>query len=244
MEDGQKTALITGAGARIGRAIALRLAGEGYAVGAHYRTSEAAAAALVAEITARGGRARSFQVDLEPPAGPERLAEQVLDAWGRIDVLINNASVWTPLPIDALSSEAIDRILAVNLRSPFLLSARLGRAMQEAEGGAIIHILDAAIDRPRASYIAYAAAKAGLAMTTRGLARALAPTVRVNAVAPGPVLLPEATKPERAEAIRKTVPLGRIGKAEDVVEAVVYLLGADYTTGTILTVDGGRSIAS
>jgi pteridine reductase len=237
-----KTALITGAGARIGRALALRLAREGYEIGAHYRSSQQGVASLIGEIEAGGGSARSFRIDLAQPDAAEELAEQVLTAWDRIDLLINNASVWTPASLETLTSEEMDRILAVNLRSPFLLSTRLGRAMQRTGGGGIIHILDAAIERPRPEYIAYAAAKAGLAATTRGLARLLAPTVRVNAVAPGPVLLPESIAPEQAEAIRRSVPLQRIGKPEDVMEAVVYLLGADYATGTILTVDGGRSI--
>jgi NAD(P)-dependent dehydrogenase (short-subunit alcohol dehydrogenase family) len=242
MSQQQKTALITGAGARIGRALALRLAREGYAIGAHYRSSEKAVASLIDEIEARGGHARGFHVDLARPEAADHLAGAALAEWGRIDLLINNASVWTPVSLDALTPEKVDRILAVNLRSPFLLSVRLGRAMVQAGGGGIIHILDAAIDRPRSEYLAYAATKAGLAATTRGLASALAPTVRVNAVAPGPVLLPEATKLEQAEAIRRTVPLARIGKPEDVVGAVLYLLDAPYVTGTTLTVDGGRSI--
>ena len=238
----EKTALITGAGARIGRALALRLAREGYTIGAHYRSSQQGVASLISEIEAGGGHARSFRIDLAQPDAADELAEQVLAEWGRIDLLVNNASVWTPATLDTLTAEEMDRILAVNLRSPFLLSARLGRAMQQAGGGGIIHILDAAIDRLRSEYLAYAAAKAGLAATTHGLARLLAPTVRVNAVAPGPVLLPEGTAPERADAIRRSVPLRRIGRPADVIEAVIYLLGADYATGTILTVDGGRSI--
>jgi pteridine reductase len=150
--------------------------------------------------------------------------------------------LWEATPLATLSAEEVDRALAINLRSPFLLAVRLGRAMKEAGEGVIINVLDWSVDRPYADYLPYGIAKAGLAAATRGLARGLAPEVRVNGVAPGAVLLPEGIDHKEADTIRRAIPLQRIGQPSDVAEAVVYLALAEYVSGTILTIDGGRSV--
>lgn len=242
MNEDHKCALVTGAGTRLGRALAISLAGQGFTICAHYHTSEAGVASLVESIVSEGGRAKAIKGDLSKPEVAEEIAGSALDEMGRIDLLINNASVWKPTPLDSLSADQFDEILTINLRSHFLLSVRLGLVMKRNGSGHIINILDWSVDRPYADHIPYGIAKAGLAAATKGLARALAPEVRVNAVAPGAVLLPDATDPEQAEAIRRATPLHRIGKPEDVTGAVLYLIEADYATGTTITIDGGRSI--
>lgn len=237
-----KVGLVTGAARRVGRAIALRLAREGMAVAIHYHRSRDEAESLLREIVDAGGVARAFAADLAAPGGPAELARSVLSSFGRVHLLVNSASIWLRTPVLALDPEEFDRTVAVNLRSPFLLAALLGRSMKENGEGLIVNVLDWSIDRPYPDYIPYGITKAGLAAATRGLARALAPEVRVNAVAPGAVLLPEGTDAEEAEAARRATALRRIGDPADVAEAVVYFLRAPFTTGATLVVDGGRSL--
>jgi NAD(P)-dependent dehydrogenase (short-subunit alcohol dehydrogenase family) len=235
-------AVVTGAAARLGRAIALRLAREGYAIASHYNSSDAAAASLAEEIRRGGGVASLHRADFALPGAADQLAAEILRLHPAVRLLVNNASVWKKQPIEQLDQPEIEASLRVNLVAPMLLSAALGRAMRSHGGGAIVNLLDWSIKRPYADYIPYTIAKAGLAAATRGLARALAPEVRVNALAPGPILLREgATEEERAAVIR-SVPMGRIGTPEEVAQAVVYLAGATFVTGTILSIDGGRSL--
>ncbi len=242
MKQSGKTALITGAARRVGRTIALRLAAEGMVVAVHANSSSRAAEMLVAEIRSAGGAARAYDFDLAGSEQAEALARAVLADYPQVDLLVNNASTWPRTPIASLTPEEFDRTLAVNLRSPFLLALALGREMKRSGSGLIVNMLDWSIDRPYPDYVPYGIAKAGLWAATRGLARALAPEVRVNGVAPGTVLLPQGIDEGRAEAIRRAIPMGRVGDPDDIADAIVYLLGAEYATGTILTVDGGRSL--
>jgi pteridine reductase len=211
-------------------------------VAVHANSSSRAAETLVAEIRSAGGAARVYAFDLAGPEQAEALAHAVLADHAQVDLLVNNAATWPRTPIASLTPEEFDRILAVNLRSPFLLALALGREMKRRGSGLIVNMLDWSIDRPYPDYVPYGVAKAGLWAATRGLARALAPEVRVNGVAPGTVLLPEGIDEGRAEAIRRAIPMGRVGNPGDIADAIVYLLGAEYATGTILTVDGGRSL--
>lgn len=235
-------ALVTGAALRVGRVIALRLAREGYDIMAHCHESTEAARTLAREIHAAGGSARLIQTDLALPGASGRLAEEALRWGGELRLVVNNASVWERQPLVGLQEPEVERCLRVNLLAPFLLGATLGLAMRSAGGGSIVNLLDWSIERPYPDYIPYTAAKAGLASATRGLARALAPEVRVNGIAPGPVLLHDGATPEERESVLRSVPLARIGSPEEVAEAVVYLAGARFVTGTILTLDGGRSL--
>jgi pteridine reductase len=241
-ESDKKVALVTGAGARVGQRIALRLAESGLAIAAHYHTSSSGAAELVTAIRSDGGIAESYGVDLSTSEGASDLAHAVRADFGRIDLLVNNASVWEKTPLDSLTEEQFDRLMMVNLRSPFFLSLTVGRWMKEQGAGTIVNLLDWSVDRPYPNHVPYGITKAALAAATRGLARALAPEVRVNAVSPGAVLLPEGIGTDHAEEILEAIPMKRIGSPDDVAEAILYLLHAPYVTGTILTVDGGRSL--
>lgn len=236
------TALITGAAVRVGRSIALRLAGEGMLVVIHVRSSQTEGLSLVREIEAAGGRARIHVADFEQPEAAERLAKEALAESDRIDLLVNNASIWPRAPIGTTGPEDLDRVLAINLRAPFLLALAIGRDMKRNGKGAIVNILDWSYERPYADQVPYAISKAGLAAATLGLARALAPQVRVNGISPGPILPAEGMGREAIDPIIRAVPLGRFGAPEDIAEGVVFLARSSYVTGTILRIDGGRAL--
>lgn len=237
-----RIALVTGAGRRVGRAIALGLAADGFDLALHYNRSQEEIDSLTRAIGEAGRRAVAISADLSQPDGPGRLSAAALEAFGQCDLLVNNASSWPRTPIDDLTETEFDATLAVNLRAPFLLAVTIARGMRTQGSGLILNLLDWSIERPYPDFIPYGIAKAGLAAATRGLARALAPQIRVNAIAPGTVLLPEGIDPEHAEAIRRAIPMGRVGEPGDIVGAIRYLIDAPYITGAILTVDGGRSL--
>lgn len=234
------TALVTGGAVRVGREIALELARAGADVLLHYRSSEGAARATAEAIRALGRRCTTIAGDLGRPADLEAVA-----AAGRpADVLVNSASVFPRQPLDALTVDAWDEVMDVNLRAPFFLAARIGLAMRERGRGVIVNIADYAAKRPYPGYLPYCISKAALVAATEGLARTLAPDVRVNTVAPGTVLWGEDAPEEQREKIRRATPLKREGAPEDVARAVRFLVeGSDFITGAFLTVDGGRLIA-
>jgi pteridine reductase len=236
-------ALVTGGARRIGRAIVEMLAAEGMRVVIHHRRSGEEADALASTIRAGGGEAQTLGADLGDARAVERLADAASERLGGVDVLINNASVFYPTPVDDLDLAVWDDNLAVNLTAPYLLGIRLGRAMRARGAGKIVNLGDStAPARPYRDYLPYSVAKAGVVALTRGLARALAPQVQVNCVAPGPILLPAGAGPDEEARLIKRTPLGRIGDPRDVAAAVLYLLREDYVTGATLAVDGGRSI--
>jgi len=238
-----RTALVTGAARRLGRAIAEDLAAGGARVAVHYRGSAAEAAAVVDGIRDRGGEAVSFAADLGDARAVEALAAAVGARLGPVDILVNNASVFARRPIDTLEPDEWDATLAVNLTAPFRLALRLGRAMRARGAGKIVNLTDIAAARPYGDYLPYGVSKAGLVALTRGLARALAPAVQVNAVAPGPVLEPIDGTPEGNAAILRRTPAGRFGGTSDVVRAVRFLIeSSDFVTGTTVVVDGGRAL--
>jgi pteridine reductase len=234
------TALITGAAVRVGRALALALAEDGHRVIAHYGRSESEAASLVAEIHAAGGEAVALQADLAGAEEVERLAREAESVWDGVDVLVNNASVFPPEPLLETDAELWDRTLAVNLRAPFLLTRALAPGMKRRGRGLIVNLADLAGLQAWKGYAAHGVSKAGLVHLTRSAARALAPEVRVNAIAPGTVLPPDDLDDAEVEALARRAPLGRIGSPADVVAALRYLVAADFVTGEVLTVDGGR----
>lgn len=237
-----RVALVTGGAHRVGRGIALALAAAGADVAIHYNASAGPATATVATLEALGQRALAVQADLADPAAVAPLFERVLAHFGRLDVLVNSAAIMERVDVLAMTVAQWDRTLNTNLRAPFLCSQIAGRHMLAAGGGAIINISDVAGLEPWPSYAHHSASKAGLIMLTRVFARALAPSVRVNAVAPGPVAKPQGWDDPRWEAVWGKLPLKRAGTAEDVGEAVVYLAGARFVTGTVLVVDGGDSL--
>jgi pteridine reductase len=237
-----KVALVTGGGTRVGAAIVRGLAAAGCDVIIHHATSVAGAQAVAAEVTQMGRRAIPLRADLTDRAALEALAERAVAEAGRVDVLVHSASNFDRESPDALTKEAWDRAFALNATAPYQLTLALLPALRRV-GGCVIAITCMSASRPWKNYVAYSASKAALANMVQGLALALAPEVRVNAVAPGSVLPPADYDEERLARIRARIPLGRIGAAEDVARAVVFVAQNDYMTGQTLTVDGGRSIA-
>lgn len=237
-------ALVTGGHRRVGLAIARALADRGCDVHLTHHRGQDAATDAVAELSAYGVRASSHRVDLRDPEAVCALADEVWEDAGRLDVLVNNAAVYPATPLPELTLADWRDCLAVNLDAPLLLSRTLGLRMREAGGGAIVNLVDWAADRPYRGYLPYFVSKAGLLALTRGLALELAPEVRVNAVSPGPVLLPEGTSEATRRAVERATPLG-LGAPEAVADAVVFLLAsAAYSTGAVLHVDGGRHLES
>ena len=241
MELKGKVALVTGAGTRVGRAIALALGKAGMRVAVHYSSSQKGARDTAEEIVRGGSEARTLPGDLMDPATGPRLVEHTVKVFGALDVLVNSAAVMLRTPVGEVLVEDWDAMFALNLRAPFFLAQVAARAMGE-RGGAIVNIADLAAFETWRGYIPHSITKAGIVQMTRGLAHALAPKIRVNAIAPGPVLLPDGWTQEQADRLISTTPLGRLGSPEDVAQAVLYLLSADYVTGETIIVDGGRHI--
>jgi len=236
-----KVALVTGAGTRVGRAIAVALGKAGMRIGVHYYGSEKGARQTADEIVAAGSEARTLPGDLTEPATGPRVVEHMSKVFGSLDVLVNSAAVMLRTPVGEVLVEDWDAMFALNLRAPFFLSQSAARAMKD-RGGVIINIADLAAFEAWRNYVPHSITKAGVVQMTRALAHALAPKIRVNAIAPGAVLLPEGATPEFRDKLISTTPLGRIGSPEDVAQAVIYLISADYVTGETLIVDGGRHV--
>jgi NAD(P)-dependent dehydrogenase (short-subunit alcohol dehydrogenase family) len=244
MEVAGKWVLVTGAAKRVGRAIAMALAERGANIVVHYGGSADAAADTVRALEAMGVRALALQADLAKAGEVAGLARAAEERSGGITVLVNNASNYLRVPFDELNETVWDASLATNLKAPFVLAWHLGRAMRGRGGGRIVNLTDWAAERPYRDYLPYCVSKAGLVCLTRALAKELAPTVQVNAVAPGPVLLPEDVGASERQAIVRATPLGRIGTPEDVARCVRFLAcEADFSTGGVYLVDGGRLIA-
>jgi pteridine reductase len=241
MELDGRVALVTGAGTRVGRVIALALGKAGMRVGVHYAGSEKGARDTAEEIMGMGSNARTLPGDLTDPATAPRLVEHTAKVFGSLDVLVNSAAVMLRTPVGEVLVEDWDAMFALNLRAPFFLSQAAARVMGDS-GGAIVNIADLAAFETWRGYIPHSITKAGIVQMTRALAHALAPKIRVNAIAPGPVLLPEGWTQEQADKLIATTPLGQLGSPDDVAQAVLYLLSADYVTGETIIVDGGRHI--
>jgi pteridine reductase len=233
-------ALVTGGGRRVGRALAIGLGRDGYRVAVHYHASLEGADGTIRAIHATGGAAGAFAADLVDPDAPAALVNQVAGTFGRLDVVVNSAAVMERMPVGEVTPAAWDAVLALNLRAPFLIAQEAARHLRE--GGSIINIADLSAFETWTGYIPHGVSKAGLVHMTRSLARALAPRIRVNAVAPGTVLLPESMDARAAEHLTATTPLRRSGSPEDVLQAVRYLLSANYVTGETIIVDGGRHV--
>ena len=239
-----RTVLITGAARRVGAAVASVLHAEGADVAIHYRGSAAEADALVAGLNeVREDSAAAFQADLlDTPAIPQLVDDVV--AWkDRLDVLINNASTFYPTPIGEITEDHWDDLVGSNLKAPLFVSQAAVPALRRAQGS-IVNIVDIHAQRPLREHPVYGPAKAGLAMLTLSLAKDLAPDVRVNGVAPGAILWPESDMTNATkDSILAQVPLGRAGGPNDIAGCILYLVrDADYVTGQIIAVDGGRSI--
>jgi pteridine reductase len=241
-----KIVLITGGAKRVGAAICRRLHAAGASLMLHYRASAGEARLLQAELNHdRPNSVALIQADLLDLAKLPKLVEQTLQTYGRLDALVNNASSFFPTPVGDISAEAWDDLVGTNLRAPLFIAQAAAAPLRKSQG-AIVNIADIHADRPLKNYVVYSIAKAGLIGLTRSLARELAPDVRVNAIAPGPILWPE--DPSFDELSRQRIishtPLKREGTPEDIAKAVQFLLAdASYVTGETLNVDGGRHMA-
>ena len=235
-------ALVTGAGTRIGHAIAIGLAQSGCDVAIHYHGSADGAEQTARAVRAAGRRAELLQADLADAAAARGLADKAARALKRLDVVVNSAAIMVREPVEAVTPESWDATFDLNLRAMFFVSQGAIPHLRRARGK-IVNMADIAGMEPWPAYVPHCISKAGVIMLTKGLARALAPDIAVNAIAPGAVLLPEEWDEAAREHIRKTTPLDRLGSPDDVVAAVRFLLsGTDYVTGTVLVVDGGRLI--
>ena len=237
-------ALVTGAARRIGAAIARRLHADGYDLALHYHASGEDMRALAAGLEAeRPGSVLVLQADLAAFDRLPELVSRTVGRFGRLDALVNNASAFFPTPIGGATPDQWDALFAVNARAPFFL-AQAAAPHLAASGGAIVNLADVYALQPRADLAVYAASKAALLGATRSLAVSLAPRVRVNAIAPGAILWPDAGVDESLQqALLAKTPLGRIGTPEEIAGVVAWLLrDAGYVTGQVLRVDGGRHL--
>lgn len=239
-----RSVLVTGGARRIGAAIARRLHAAGASVVLHYRDSEAEAAKLEAELN--GARARSaarVKAELLAPIAPRALVGAALEHFGRLDVLVNNASMFFPVPLGEIESSHWEALVGSNLRAPLFIAQEAAAELAK-HGGCIVNIVDIHAERPLKGYPLYTVAKAGLAALTRALALELAPRVRVNGVSPGAIVWPDDGQFDDAERARilASTPLARVGVPEDVAQAVHFLACAPFVTGQLIAVDGGRSI--
>lgn len=240
-----RSALVTGAARRVGAAIARRLHGAGMDLSLHYRRARAEAEALAGELDAgRPGSVQLLQAELLETHRLGDLVARAVAHRGRLDLLVNNASGFYPTPLATATEAQWEDLLGSNLKAPFFL-CQAAAPYLAASGGCIVNIVDIHAERPLPGHPVYSIAKAGLAMLTRALALELAPRVRVNGVAPGAILWPEAgADPQRQVRVLSRVALGRLGTPEDIARAVLFLAGdAGYVTGQVLAVDGGRSLS-
>lgn len=235
-------ALVTGAGVRIGRAIAVCLARRGYDLVLHHHSSQEAVQETARLCSEQGASTRLVRADLGNAEALERACGELSEHWSKLELLVNNAALFYPTPDLDSAEREWDHFADVNLKAPFRMVRHLYPLLASA-CGCVVNIVDIWGVRPLRGYLPYCVAKAGLAALTRGLALELAPRVRVNGVAPGAAMLAAGATPDTERRLVARIPLGRLGSPEDVAEAVAYLAEAPYVTGQILTVDGGRSVA-
>jgi len=240
-----KVVLVTGAAHRIGATTARMLHAEGMNILLHYRNSRDAAESLQVELNAvRPDSVHLIQADLHDTARLPALVEQAIQIWGRLDVLINNASSFYATPVGAVTETQWDDLIGSNLKAPFFLSQAAAPYLRQ-QHGCIVSIVDIHAERPLKEFPVYSMAKAGLVMLTKSLACELGPEVRVNAVAPGAILWPENLGEQEKEKIISRTFLKRQGAPDDIARAILYLIrDAGYMSGQVLTVDGGRSLNS
>jgi pteridine reductase len=239
-----KTVLVTGAARRIGAAIAKAMHAAGASVVIHHRGSAQEAAALARDLNeARSNSAATLHADLANLGSIPGVIEQTISRFGRLDVLVNNASSFYATPVGAITLSQWDDLMGSNLRAPLFLSQAATPELKRNEG-LILNLVDIHALRPLRHHTVYSVAKAGLATLTRSLARELAPEIRVNGIAPGPVMWPDGDlEPEVKQEIMERTALKRMGTPEDVARAAVFFAqDAPYVTGQILAVDGGRSV--
>jgi pteridine reductase len=236
-----RIALVTGAGHRVGRAIALALSARGMRVAVHYNATADGARETVRQIVGNGGEADAIAADLTDADAPVKLIGDVVSKFGGLDVLVNSAAVMVRTPFGEITPRQWDDIMSLNLRAPFFLAQAAAPHLRAAKG-VIVNIADLAAFETWPAYIPHGASKSGVVNITRSLARVLAPDVRVAGIAPGTVLLPEQWSDEEAERLRASTPLGVTGSPADVTSTVLFILDSDFLTGETIIVDGGRHV--
>jgi NAD(P)-dependent dehydrogenase (short-subunit alcohol dehydrogenase family) len=235
-------ALITGSAKRIGRAIAIELARRGARIAVHYRSKPAEADETLRSIRAAGGDGAVFRAELTNNEAVEQMFREIEKTLGGLDILVNSASVFSPGTADQTTPELWDSQMDSNAKAPFFVAQHAARIMAHRGRGKIINIADVAGEVIWPGYFSYSVSKAALIAVNRGLAKAYAPHIQVNAIAPGPVLFPEYyTAEQKRSAIERTL-LKREGSPQDIVNAVVFLIENDYITGELIHVDGGRHL--
>jgi len=240
-----KVALVTGGAIRVGRVICQALAGRGASIPFTHLPGEPASEAA-AEIAAAAGAEPAailaLPMDVREPGAPQRVVEQVIARFGRLDILVNNASVWLRAPFLEITREAWQMALDINLTGPFMMSQAVAPHMLKQQSGLIVNITDLSAYQTWKEYAHHAATKAGLVALTRVMAAELAPHVRVNAIAPGTVLLPEGAGEAKVQWAVQNSLLKRVGRPEDVARTVLFLVDSDFATGAVYFVDGGRAL--
>jgi pteridine reductase len=238
MDINGKVALVTGAAKRIGREIALELARRGARIAVHYNSSSASEAREVA-----GESGAVFQADLQDVQAVESMFREIEQRFeGRLDILVNSASVFSQATADNATLEHWDAQMNTNARGPFFVAQHAARLMRRSGAGKIINMVDVAGEVVWTSYLPYSVSKAALMAVNRGLAKAYAPEIQVNGIAPGPVLFPEYYTEEQKKLATERTLLKRAGSPRDIVNAVVFLIENDYITGEVIHVDGGRHV--
>jgi NAD(P)-dependent dehydrogenase (short-subunit alcohol dehydrogenase family) len=240
MDPAGKVALVTGGARRVGRALSLALADAGAAVVVNYNSSAAEAEDTVREIESRGRRALALRADVSQRAELGRMLDQVSAQFGRLDILVNSAATFESAPFLEITEDDWNRVLAVNLSAPFFLMQAAAPLLGARAAGVIVNIADLSAFQPWPSYAHHAVSKAGLVQLTRVAARALAPAIRVNCIAPGTVLPPEGYTGIGSDGTSDRRVVAPAGTPEDVARALLYLVASDFVTGQTLVVDGGR----
>jgi pteridine reductase len=238
-----RSALVTGAARRVGRAIAIALGRAGMRVAVHYKDSASDAAETCARVIAEGGHAVALRADLRDRDQCRRLVDDAASALGGFDLLVANAAGYERLAFPSVDDAAWDRMLELNLTAQFALASRAATHLSAAKGS-IVFVTCTSATAPYKNHLPYVVAKGGLRQLMRALALELAPDVRVNAVAPGTVLLPDDMEAALAERVMGRIPMGPIGSPEDVADAVVFLARSPFITGHEIVVDGGRTLNS
>lgn len=241
MELKGRVALVTGAGHRVGRAIALALGGRGMRVAVHYNATADGARETVAMLRDAGADGQAMAADLTRAEACAELIAATTSAFGGLDVLVNSAAVMVRTPFGEVTPQQWHAVMALNLRAPFFLAQAAAPFLKKSRG-AIVNIADLAAFETWPAYLPHGISKAGVVHMTRALARVLAPEVRVAGIAPGTVLLPEGWSGEGTEHLRATTPLERNGSPKDVTDTVLFILDSDYLTGETIIVDGGRHV--